>query len=375
MIIDGTKKEEEQTNLGGSGNVTPANTGASANSGRPTSSGRWTNLTSYINQNRGGGQKVASSINQETEGLNNQYKQYQGDLKNQYDRANAELSKTKEIQDFKNYALENPLNVSHGDERLGKDVENKTDYYSNLNSQKQKLQGEIDQKKNALGVLGTTGGLREYLQKQRGNRAGSAGGLNLDEFVASQDTATQDAINNSKKALSNIESNPMQNYDMNSLKSLQDTVSSYDPNSFQQGLKQKMSVLGSFQSLNKPDERLQAPVAPSAPERPTVRPGESSESYDNRMRQYNQDITKYNADMNLYNQRKAEFESNLFPSVEKYNQQAGAYNEQLRMYNALARLAGQPELNIPQYQYDLSTTPIPDAPLVTPAGGYGRSLL
>lgn len=354
MIIDGTKRkdEENQNQLGGGTSAPYANTGSKGS--RPTSSGVYVNLSNYLEKNRNGAQKITDNINNDVTNLNSEYQRQQKEISDKANTGMSELGKVREAQNAQKSALDNIDNGGYIDyERTRWNASPAQDYAGQLKEQKNKAVSEMNPTKQSLEMLGNTGGIRDYLQKKRGDRPGSAGGLSLDEFVMSQSPESAQILQSASQSARGIDFNKLSN-PIQTLEQTQNELSGYDPNQFMNTVNTR---LGSYGDPSK----ITAPTAPNfsatkPAELTTARPKdndpEGQKHWDKVKKQYDEQMAAYQSQMN-------DFE-NL---SNQYNGNFTNYAEQVRRYNALARLAGKPTIEQEQ-KAQLGSYAIPDANLL-----------
>lgn len=231
MIIDGTRREDEEEGQrigGGSQTLTSGGTSSgnvSQSTPTPTSSGRYTNLNQYINKNRGATNQTLNKAQSDLSNTEGQTQSIRGRISDIANTGERDYGAVKRTQDYQRSVANNPYSLDpnsfFGNTSASRDRINQAQTeQGNL----QNLRGQ----KEALSNLTTTGGIRNYLDSIRGNRAGSAGGRELDTFLLSSTPESGQAIQDiSKRAGAlNLDASP----ELSRLESAYQSTTGYDPN-------------------------------------------------------------------------------------------------------------------------------------------------
>lgn len=231
MITERKYDDEMQSSLTpslGGGTIGALGGSVGANP-KGTSSGRFTNLQSYINKNRG-------TTNQTLNKVRNDSENYQKDL----------VTNVNKVNDANLGARDTYNNIRNNQNRLNRIADNPydtnaaNDYNSlltqsaasrapiaNYESAQNDLRG-LTERRNALNGINTSGGIRNYLSSIQGARPGSAGGMNLDEFLL---TSTPESMNQLNTISDNSKFNPgTYNPADGELDPMYGEVSGFDPN-------------------------------------------------------------------------------------------------------------------------------------------------
>lgn len=228
MIQDGTLRDEEETNkIGGGGNSPSSGISVSGNVNNqaPTSSGRYTNLSRYIDKNRGATNQTLNKAKSDIGGLEGNTANYRNAAQNITDSGIRDYGTIRSNIDMQTRAANDPYsmlpNIFNSNTAATRDPINR------LDSEQQRLSG-LTQQRDALSSLADQGGVRNYLDSIRGNRAGSAGGKELDTFLLSSTPESQKDLGDiSRRAGSlNLDASPQ----AQQLESAYSGVNGYDPN-------------------------------------------------------------------------------------------------------------------------------------------------
>jgi hypothetical protein len=236
MIIDGTKRKEEEIAQGGgtliggqqqtfAGGTGATSTNAAQNVNKPTNSG-FTNLNQYINKNQGTSNQTANKISGEAD------RQY-GGIQTKIGEANkvgtgalTTINNFKSNQDTIKQNLSAPRNITEFKTAvtgLNTDPNKGIEEFDSATAQ-----AEAARKSTAanLANLGTGGGISEYLRTQRSSPRYSQGSQSLDKFLIQGTDEGQKAVTNVQARATSLGQTPT---DFTNLKSkLTDAKSSLD---------------------------------------------------------------------------------------------------------------------------------------------------
>lgn len=185
MMMTDEERKKNVDQLGSGTTTLSASNGTRSGTPKPTQSGSYTNLQSYIGKNR-------SATNQSLEKAKNDF----GQLRNSYttntsaiDRAEEQgrdtLDTARQSRNFLTGLEQDPYSASRrkDDVRANRTMANPERNYLESGTQAQAANTGLTSQRNNLANINSTGGIRNYLSSIRGDRAGSAGGMNLDQFL------------------------------------------------------------------------------------------------------------------------------------------------------------------------------------------------
>lgn len=163
----------------------PARTQNAAGSPKPTRSGSYTNLQSYISKNRSATNQSLDKLKSDSQSLNDRYK---NNLSNLQQTANAGQNRYNTVDSDRQYLAglgSNPYSVLGNADRYNaanQNINASRDPITDYDRAQAGLTGLKSERDN-LANINSTGGIRNYLSSIRGDRAGSQGGMNLDQFL------------------------------------------------------------------------------------------------------------------------------------------------------------------------------------------------
>ena len=191
MMMTDEERKKNNDQLGSGTTTLSASNGTRSGTPKPTQSGSYTNLQSYIGKNKG-------ATNQSLEKARNDF----GQLRNSYttntsaiDRAQEQgrntLEQARQSRNFligleqDPYLEQTPYSASRrkDDVRANRTMVNPERNFLESGTQAQAANTGLTSQRNNLANINSTGGIRNYLSSIRGDRAGSAGGMNLDQFL------------------------------------------------------------------------------------------------------------------------------------------------------------------------------------------------
>ena len=185
MMMTDEERKKNNDQLGSGTTTLSASNGTRSGTPKPTQSGSYTNLQSYIGKNR-------DATNQSLEKAKNDF----GQLRNSYDintsaidRAEEQgrntLEQARQSRNFLTGLEQDPYSASRrkDDVRANRTMVNPERNFLESGTQAQAANTGLTSQRNNLANINSTGGIRNYLSSIRGDRAGSAGGMNLDQFL------------------------------------------------------------------------------------------------------------------------------------------------------------------------------------------------
>ena len=191
MMMTDEERKKNVDQLGSGTTTLSASNGTRSGTPKPTQAGSYTNLQSYIGKNR-------SATNQSLEKARNDF----GQLRNSYttntsaiDRAQEQgrntLEQARQSRNFligleqDPYLELTPYSASRrkDDVRANRTMVNPERNFLESGTQAQAANTGLTSQRNNLANINSTGSIRNYLSSIRGDRAGSAGGMNLDQFL------------------------------------------------------------------------------------------------------------------------------------------------------------------------------------------------
>ena len=186
MMMTDEERKKNNDQLGSGTTTLSASNGTRSGTPKPTQSGSYTNLQSYIGKNKG-------ATNQSLEKARNDF----GQLRNSYTTNTSAIDRAQEQGRITLEQARQSRNLLIGleqdpyleqfpylaDVRAYRTMANPERNFLESGTQAQAANTGLTSQRNNLANINSTGGIRNYLSSIRGDRAGSGGGMNLDQFL------------------------------------------------------------------------------------------------------------------------------------------------------------------------------------------------
>jgi hypothetical protein len=215
MLIDGTKRNQEEQNpmIGGqpSSNITGTSNVGQTGSRGGTASGGFTNLNKYLQANQGANNQTINKLSNTAQQSAGQAQQAINQAKDVGTSAQQNLDQFQNDQQFVSQALANPLQAPD----ISRFNRLRTGFNASPAQQQQKFDTATaeantvrSQKANELQNLTTSGGLTDWLRSQRQSPRYSQGSQSLDRFLIKGTDEGSQALQNIGQQAQSLQAEP-----------------------------------------------------------------------------------------------------------------------------------------------------------------------
>jgi hypothetical protein len=215
MLIDGTKRNQEEQNpmIGGqpSSNITGTSNVGQTGSRGGTASGGFTNLNKYLQANQGANNQTINKLSNTAQQSAGQAQQAINQAKDVGTSAQQNLDQFQNDQQFVSQALANPLQSPD----ISRFNRLRTGFNASPAQQQQKFDTATaeantvrSQKANELQNLTTSGGLTDWLRSQRQSPRYSQGSQSLDRFLIKGTDEGSQALQNIGQQAQSLQAEP-----------------------------------------------------------------------------------------------------------------------------------------------------------------------
>jgi hypothetical protein len=215
MLIDGTKRNQEEQNpmIGGqpSSNITGTSNVGQTGSRGGTASGGFTNLNKYLQANQGANNQTINKLSNTAQQSAGQAQQAINQAKDIGTSAQQNLDQFQNDQQFVSQALANPLQSPD----ISRFNRLRTGFNASPAQQQQKFDTATaeantvrSQKANELQNLTTSGGLTDWLRSQRQSPRYSQGSQSLDRFLIKGTDEGSQALQNIGQKAQSLQAEP-----------------------------------------------------------------------------------------------------------------------------------------------------------------------
>lgn len=184
MMMTDEERKKNSDQLGAGTTTLSASNSSRSGTPKPTQSGSYTNLQSYIGKNRGATNQSLDKAKNDFGQLRNSYNTNKSAIDTSAEQGRNSLDTARQSRNFLTGLEQDPYSVNNsGNLAANRASANPERNFLDSGTQAQAANTGLTSQRNNLANINSTGGVRNYLNSIRGDRAGSAGGMNLDQFL------------------------------------------------------------------------------------------------------------------------------------------------------------------------------------------------